>query len=49
MKQHTFAPKQPAVACARVRDAFGMAILGFAGSTTSATNLSTRRLGMRTT
>ncbi|CAN5656595.1 hypothetical protein BH10ACT2_BH10ACT2_02940 [soil metagenome] len=48
MKQTTVAPQQPAVACARARGAFGMAILGFAGSTT-ATNLSTRRLGTRTT
>jgi len=48
MKKTTVAPKQPAVACARARGAFGMVILGFDGSTT-ATNLSTRRLGMRTT
>ncbi|MEQ1874782.1 MAG: hypothetical protein ABL953_13790 [Ilumatobacteraceae bacterium] len=50
MKQHTVAPKQPYVACARARSAFGMVIDGaFAGGSTTATNLTTRRLGTRTT
>ncbi len=52
MKQLTAAPQKPAVAFARARGAFGLMIAGTAfgdcGST-NATNLSTRRLGMRPT
>ena len=52
MKQPTAAPQKPAVAYARARGAFGLMIAGTVfgdcGSTT-ATNLSARRLGMRTT
>lgn len=50
MKQRTAAPQTPPVAYARACDAFAMSIggLGFSGATT-ATNLSTRRLGMRPT
>lgn len=58
MKQLLAAPQMPAVAYARVRCAFGLSIAGNsevqgfdfkAGGSTTATNLSTRRLGMRTT
>ena len=53
MKQLLAAPQMPAVAYARVRCAFGLGIAGnldFAASkSTTATNFSTRRLGMRTT
>jgi len=50
MKQRTAAPQTPTVAYARACDAIAMGFggLGFSGATT-ATNLTTRRLGMRTT
>jgi hypothetical protein len=52
MKQRTAAPQKPAVAYARAFGAFGMVIGGSfrsIGDTTTATNLSARRLGMRPT
>ncbi len=52
MKQHA-APQMPAVAYARARCAFGLTIAGSfdfkPGKSTTATNLTARRLGMRTT
>lgn len=53
MKQHTAAPQMPAVAYARACGALGLKIAGNfdfkPGDSTTATNLSARRLGMRTT
>ena len=52
MKQHTAAPQTPTVAYARARVAICMVIDGFAsatGGSKTATNLTTRRLGMRPT
>ena len=52
MKQHTAAPQKPPVAYARACAAIAMVFEGFAGATggsTTATNLTTRRLGMRPT
>ena len=50
MKQRT-APQLPAVANARACSALGLMIAGsdFKAGDSTATNLSTRRLGMRTT
>lgn len=57
MKQRTAAPQQPTVAYARALGAFGMVVNSTVidgtfcsiGDATTATNLSARRLGMRTT